>query len=236
MRQVRLERLAATVGALTRLRLCLGASAREHVKAKRKLLIATLDAGMGRSMRQGTLFVFAGFVGAAALFSSSAKAQQHFETQLVPQMGHTDAVWSVAFSPDGHLALSGSEDNTLRLWQVDTGKELRSFNGHTGFVSAVAFSPDGRFALSGAWDDTVKLWDVATGQELRSIQRPYRLSRSGRVLARRPLCPLWRPGQKLKLWDIATGQELRSIQRPYERRLVGGVFPGWPLRSLRRRR
>ncbi|MGB0084462.1 MAG: caspase family protein [Rhodomicrobiaceae bacterium] len=211
MRQVRLGRLAATVGALTRLRLCLGASAREHVKPKRKSLIVTLEAGMASSMRLGTLFVFAGLLGTAALFSSSAKAQQHFETQLVPQMGHTDAVWSVAFSPDGHLALSGSEDNTLRLWEVGTGKELRSFNGHTGFVSAVAFSPDGRFALSGAWDDTVKLWNVATGQELRTFSghtgflEAVAFSPDGRFALS--------GGQdnKLKLWDIATGQELRTF-------------------------
>ena len=59
-------------------------------------------------------------------------------------------VTSVAFSPDGRFALSGSGDKTLKLWEVATGNELRSFNGHTHHVNSVAFSPDGRFALSGS--------------------------------------------------------------------------------------
>src|SRR5208337_3430620 len=76
---------------------------------------------------------------------------------------------SVAFSPDGRLALSGSMDKTLKLWNLTTAAEVRSFSGHTGPVWTVAFSPDGRKALSGSSDNTVKLWDVTTGAELRSF-------------------------------------------------------------------
>jgi WD40 repeat protein len=71
----------------------------------------------------------------------------------------------VALSPDGKQALSGGLDKTLRLWDVETGKELRQFEGHSGNVHGVAFSPDGRFALSGD-DHNVRLWEVATGKEL----------------------------------------------------------------------
>ena len=56
-------------------------------------------------------------------------------------IGHKDAVWSVALAPDGQHALSGSYDQTLRLWDVRTGKELGQFQGHTGPVLSVAFSP-----------------------------------------------------------------------------------------------
>ena len=84
-------------------------------------------------------------------------------------LGIADNVTSVAFSPDGKWALSGSNDNTVRLWDCQTGKELRSFLGHSDAVSSVAFSPDGKWALSGSDDKTVRLWDCHTGQELRSF-------------------------------------------------------------------
>jgi WD40 repeat protein len=56
--------------------------------------------------------------------------------------------------------LSGSRDNTLKLWDVATGKELRTLTGHTDEVASVVFSPDGRTALSGSRDMTLKLWDL----------------------------------------------------------------------------
>jgi WD40 repeat protein len=68
-------------------------------------------------------------------------------------------VFSVAFSPDGQTALSGSYE-TLKLWDVATGKELLTFTGHSGTVSSVAFSPDGRTALSGNQDKTLELWEL----------------------------------------------------------------------------
>jgi serine/threonine protein kinase len=83
--------------------------------------------------------------------------------------GHTDLVLSVAFSPDGRRALSGSADRTMRLWNVENGQELRCFTGHRDFVLTVAFSPDGKRAVSAGCDRTVRLWDVQNGQELRCL-------------------------------------------------------------------
>ncbi len=89
--------------------------------------------------------------------------------ELVVQMGHSGNVNSVAFSPDGKYALSGSLDKTLKLWDVNTGKEIRTFQGHSDIVFSVAFSPDGKYALSGSGDGTLKLWEIETGKELASL-------------------------------------------------------------------
>ena len=71
-------------------------------------------------------------------------------------------VQSVAFSPDGRNALSGSWDKTLALWDTATGQLLRRFKGHSREVYSVALSPDGARALSGSVDGTMNLWQVAT--------------------------------------------------------------------------
>jgi WD40 repeat protein len=65
-----------------------------------------------------------------------------------------------ACSLDGRSVLSGSLDDTLKLWDVATGNEIRTLAGHTNTVLSVAFSPDGKAALSGSADNTLKLWDV----------------------------------------------------------------------------
>jgi WD40 repeat protein/transcriptional regulator with XRE-family HTH domain len=84
--------------------------------------------------------------------------------------GHTGWVNSVALGPDGQMALSGSDDGLLILWDVETGEAIHRFKGHTGAVNSVALSPDGRSALSGSDDATLILWDVATGEPIRRFE------------------------------------------------------------------
>jgi WD40 repeat protein len=78
--------------------------------------------------------------------------------------GHQDRVRSVAYSPDGRLLVSGSNDKTIRLWDLATGKELAAGRGHKRNVYSVAFSRDGRTVASGSGDKSIRLWDAtATG-------------------------------------------------------------------------
>jgi eukaryotic-like serine/threonine-protein kinase len=70
----------------------------------------------------------------------------------------------VAFSPDGQRIVSGSYDNTLKVWDAETGQETLTLKGHTATVESVAWSPDGRRIASSSQDGTIRLWDASNTQ------------------------------------------------------------------------
>jgi WD40 repeat protein len=76
----------------------------------------------------------------------------------------------VAVSPDGRFIVSGSEDRTVKVWELESGRLLRSLKEHADDVNAVAVSPDGRFIVSGSDDRTVKVWELESGRLLRSLE------------------------------------------------------------------
>ncbi|KAJ7861893.1 hypothetical protein B0H13DRAFT_1726283 [Mycena leptocephala] len=78
---------------------------------------------------------------------------------------HTDWVCSVAFSPDGTRIVSGSDDETICIWNAATGEAVGTpLEGHTDWVHSVAFSPDGTRIVSGSDDETIRIWNAATGE------------------------------------------------------------------------
>ena len=75
--------------------------------------------------------------------------------------GHQGLVWSVAFSPDSRLLISGANDRSVRLWDVESGRQIQTLEGHQDDVNSVAFSPDGLLAASASDDRTVRVWDLS---------------------------------------------------------------------------
>jgi len=136
--------------------------------------------------------------------------------------GHNQRVTSVAFCPDGRLLASGSRDVTVRLWEVATGREVRSMSGHGAGndVTGVAFSPDGLRLASvsmtrGVSGPRIIIWDVATGRQVLAVAR---------FLAGDVLCVAFSPdGQLLAagldgagtiIVGARSGQEIWSSQHP----------------------
>jgi WD40 repeat protein len=75
-------------------------------------------------------------------------------------LGHNNSVRSITFSPDGKYLASGSDDTTVKLWSVESQKEIATLQGHRKDVTSVAFSRDGNYLASGSKDSTIKLWSV----------------------------------------------------------------------------
>jgi WD40 repeat protein len=77
---------------------------------------------------------------------------------LVSLSGHSDRVSDVAWSPDGKRLATGSEDNTAKVWDTETGKEVLTLSGHSSYVLSVAWSPDGKRLATGSGDSTVQIY------------------------------------------------------------------------------
>lgn len=114
---------------------------------------------MRRYMSAVAVSLFLSFAG--ILIST---AQEKSATEIVATFkGHTEPVYSVGFTPDGKYLVTGSFDNTIKLWDLATGKETKTYggpNGHQKMVMCVAVSPDGQLLASGSIDNTLKVWDV----------------------------------------------------------------------------
>ena len=78
--------------------------------------------------------------------------------------GHTDIVWSIAYSADGKQIASGSADQTVRTWEASSGEQILELKGHTYAIGGLAFSPDGKWLASASDDGTLKIWDASSGE------------------------------------------------------------------------
>ena len=103
-----------------------------------------------------------GMFGAIAIADLAKKTPAHFR-------GHADAILAADLSADGKTLATSSYDRLIKLWDVASGREIRTLKEHTDAVYSVAFSPDGKRIASASGDRTVKVWEVATGKRLVSM-------------------------------------------------------------------
>jgi WD40 repeat protein len=90
--------------------------------------------------------------------------------ETIIQKGHELAVIAIAVSPDSNYVATGSRDKSAKLWELSTGREVRSFLGHETTVNSLDFSADGKYLVTGSSDHTARVWEVGSGKELFSVQ------------------------------------------------------------------
>ncbi|MBD3883176.1 hypothetical protein IFO70_15530 [Phormidium tenue FACHB-886] len=132
-------------------------------------------------------------------------------SRLRTLQGHGSKVWSIAFSPDSQRIITGSEDQTIRLWTLQ-GDCLKVLEGHDRFVLSVAYSPFDGWIASGSDDQTIRLWDAATGDCLKVLEghtgwvQAIAFSPNGALLASSST------DLTAKLWDVATGTCIKTLE------------------------
>jgi WD40 repeat protein len=134
------------------------------------------------------------------------------QTEQNRLIGHKDVVWSVAISNKGKTLVSGSGDNTIKVWDLEKGVLLHTLQGHKGGVWSVAISPDGKTLFSGGKDKTIKIWDLEKGGDPRTLQGhtdgiwSLVISPDGKTLF---------SGSKdktIKIWNLEKGGDPRTLQ------------------------
>lgn len=124
-------------------------------------------------------------------------------------------VTTVVFLPDGETLASGSRDDTIRLWNLKTGKHKATLTGHSGGVHSIAFTPDGKMLASGGWKKNF-LWNAKTGERLATLaEEAYSpttvvFSPSGKTLASWSES-LYEVDGTIRLWNASVNKHDRKL-------------------------
>ncbi|MBM3495619.1 MAG: WD40 repeat domain-containing protein, partial [Armatimonadetes bacterium] len=186
-----------------------------HVLFRDPLQLAGQLAGRLLSSEHAEVRAMAGQAapcGQARAVPSTASLRPPGTALLRTLEGHTGRVMSVALTADGKRAVSGSDDNTLRVWDLETGKTLRTLEGHTGWVMSVALTADGKRAVSGSDDKTLRVWDMETGKSLRTLEGHTGPVMSVALTADGKRAVSGSGDKTLRVWDLETGKSLRTLE------------------------
>jgi WD40 repeat protein/serine/threonine protein kinase len=121
--------------------------------------------------------------------------------------GHEDEIWCLALSPDGKQVASGDVNGIIKLWNWETGIELKTFHRHTDYVTSLAFSPDGSRLASGSGDQVIKIWDISKGQEVMTL-RGHSWINSVAFSPDNKFIASAGDDAQVRIWDISKGEEV----------------------------
>ncbi|OKH52635.1 beta-propeller domain-containing protein [Scytonema sp. HK-05] len=125
--------------------------------------------------------------------------------------GHSHSVQAVAVTTDGKKVISGSRDNTLKVWSLETGEELLTFTGHSHWVQAVAVTTDGKKVISGSSDNTLKVWSLETGEQLLTFTGHSDWVQAVAVTTDGKNVISGSYDNTLKVWSLETGEQLLTF-------------------------
>ena len=145
------------------------------------------------------------------------------DAEISIMSGHTAIVESAAFSPDGKVIVTASDDKTIRLWDTATSRQILLLNGHAGRVNFAEFSPDGGRLVSASADKSVRIWDAATGRELLLLSGHAGTVNCARFSPDGGRVVSASGDQTARIWNTTTGRET-TILKGHEARVNSAVF------------
>lgn len=164
-----------------------------------------------RSWRKRVVVIGLALLVCTAVGQAAHAPELRLRPELVLQTGHTMRVNCLSFGPANRWLASGGADNTIKIWDVASGRELRALTGHSGWVNALAISPVGDVLASGSNDLSVRIWRVAAGtvqSVLQGHDKPIAalaFGRGGEVLASSSI------DGAIKIWTVASGQLVQTL-------------------------
>jgi WD40 repeat protein len=205
------------------------ARAGRELKELRQSLVLTTNASQQRA---------AGDAGTAILLSLEAPGPYAPELELeldgawrelrerLVLKGHERSVFSAAFSPDGKRVVTASDDNTARLWDAETGKQIgEPLAGHTDGVARAAFSPDGKRIVTASWDRTARLWDAETAKPIGEPLRGHADTVFSAAFSPDGTRIVTASADKtVRLWDAETGEPIGEPLQGHEAKVFSAAF------------
>ena len=126
--------------------------------------------------------------------------------------GHSSYVYAVAISPDDQFVVTGSMDNTARIWSVETGETIKELKGHSGGVRAMAISPDGKFVITGSRDSTARIWSVETGETIKELKGHFVSVNDVAISPDSKFVVTGSYDHTARIWSVETGETIKELK------------------------